>query len=92
MTASAWRWIGCWGDQGVPCYHDETARAERIDRARHALRELSERLAGPRALLTRDDDQRIQTFDPQLTPPQHQLLELLGVLAGAYIHTTDPDR
>jgi len=39
--------------------------------------------------LTRDG-QRIQTFDPQLTPLQHQLLELLGVPASAY--TTDPDR
>jgi transposase len=39
--------------------------------------------------LTRDV-QRIQTFDPQLTPLQHQLLELLGVPASAY--TTDPDR
>ena len=39
--------------------------------------------------LTRDS-QRIQTFDPQLTPLQHQLLEMLGVPASAY--TTDPDR
>ena len=39
--------------------------------------------------LTRDS-QRIQTFDPQLTPLQHQLLDLLGVPASAY--TTDPDR
>jgi len=39
--------------------------------------------------LTRDG-QRIQTFDPQLTPLQYQLLELLGVPASAY--TTDPDR
>ena len=39
--------------------------------------------------LTRDS-QRIQTFDPQLTPLQHQLLDLLGVHASAY--TTAPDR
>ena len=31
---------------------DETARAERIDRARRALQELSKRLAGPRARIT----------------------------------------
>jgi transposase len=31
---------------------DETARAERIERARHALAELEERLAGPRCRLT----------------------------------------
>jgi transposase len=31
---------------------DETARSERIDRARRALQELSERLAGPRARVT----------------------------------------
>jgi transposase len=39
--------------------------------------------------LTRDG-QRIQTFDPQLTPLQHELLELLGVPANGY--TTNPDR
>jgi transposase len=39
--------------------------------------------------LTRDG-QRIQTFDPQLNPLQHQLLELLRVPTSAY--TTDPDR
>jgi len=38
--------------------------------------------------LTRDG-QRIQTFDPQLTPLQHHLLELLGMPASGY--TTDPD-
>ena len=39
--------------------------------------------------LTRDG-RRIQTFDPQLTPLQQQLLELLAVPASAY--TTNPDR
>ena len=33
-------------------HHDETARAERIDRARRALKELSERLTGPRARIS----------------------------------------
>jgi transposase len=39
--------------------------------------------------LTRDD-QHIQTFDPQLTPTQHQLLKLLGIPASAY--TSEPLR
>jgi hypothetical protein len=39
--------------------------------------------------LTRDA-QHIQTFDPQLTPLQLQLLELLGIPARAY--TTNPLR
>lgn len=30
------------------------------------------------------DGHHIQTFDPQLTPLQHQLLELLGIPASAY--------
>jgi len=36
------------------------------------------------------DNQHIQTFDPQLTALQHQLLQLLAIPAGAY--TTDPAR
>jgi hypothetical protein len=39
--------------------------------------------------LTRDG-QHIQTFDPQLTALQHQLLELLAIPASAY--TTNPIR
>ncbi len=36
--------------------------------------------------LTRDN-QHIQTFQPQLTPLQQQLLHLLGVPASAYTNT-----
>ena len=41
-----------WVHSSAKQHHDESARAERIDRARHALGELSERLAGPRARIT----------------------------------------
>jgi transposase len=41
-----------WVHSSAKQRRDETARAERIDRARRALRELSERLAGPRARVT----------------------------------------
>jgi transposase len=41
-----------WVHSSAKQHRDETARAERIDRARHALSELSERLAGPRARIT----------------------------------------
>jgi transposase len=41
-----------WIHSSAKQHRDETARAERIDRARHALCELSERLAGPRARIT----------------------------------------
>ncbi|MGH2843119.1 MAG: IS1634 family transposase [Solirubrobacteraceae bacterium] len=41
-----------WVHSSVKQHHDETARSDRIDRARHALAELSERLAGPRARIT----------------------------------------
>ncbi len=61
----AWHWRVCpapfpttegyritWVHASAKQHHDESARAERIDRARHALGELSERLAGPRARIT----------------------------------------
>jgi transposase len=38
-----------WVHSSTKQHRDETARTDRIDRARHALSELSERLAGPRA-------------------------------------------
>lgn len=41
-----------WVHSSAKQHRDETARAERIDRARDALAELSERLAGPRARIT----------------------------------------
>lgn len=41
-----------WVHSSSKQHRDETARAERIDRARSALSELSERLAGPRARVT----------------------------------------
>jgi transposase len=41
-----------WVHSSAKQHRDETARAERIDRARHTLTELSERLAGPRARIT----------------------------------------
>jgi transposase len=41
-----------WVHSSVKQRRDETARAERIERARRALQELSERLAGPRARVT----------------------------------------
>jgi transposase len=41
-----------WVHSSAKQHRDETARAERIDRARHALAELSGRLAGPRARVT----------------------------------------
>jgi transposase len=41
-----------WVHSSSKQHRDETARAERIDRARRALGELSERLAGPRARIT----------------------------------------
>ena len=41
-----------WVHSSAKQHRDETARAERIDRARRALQELSERLAGPRARVT----------------------------------------
>ena len=41
-----------WVHSSAKQHRDETARVERIDRARHALTELSERLAGPRARIT----------------------------------------
>jgi transposase len=41
-----------WVHSSAKQRRDETARAERIDRARRALKELSERLAGPRARVT----------------------------------------
>ena len=41
-----------WVHSSAKQHHDETARTERIDRARHALSELSERFAGPRARIT----------------------------------------
>jgi hypothetical protein len=34
--------------------------------------------------LTNHDDQHVQTFPPQLTTLQQQLLRLLGVPANAY--------
>jgi len=37
--------------------------------------------------LTRED-QHVQTFQPQLTPLQQQLLALLGMPASAYLTTT----
>jgi len=37
--------------------------------------------------LTRED-QHVQTFEPQLTPLQQQLLDLLGLPASAYLTTT----
>ena len=39
--------------------------------------------------LTREN-QRVQTFEPQLTPLQQQLLDLLDVPAHAYLTTTNP--
>ena len=41
-----------WVHSSAKHHHDETARAERIDRARRALKELSERLTGPRARIS----------------------------------------
>jgi transposase len=41
-----------WVHSSSKQHRDETARSERIDRARHAVQELSERLAGPRARIT----------------------------------------
>ena len=41
-----------WVHSSAKQHRDETARAERIDRARDTLAELSERLAGPRARVT----------------------------------------
>jgi len=41
-----------WVHSSAKQHHDETARAERIDRARRALGELSERLTGPRARIS----------------------------------------
>jgi transposase len=41
-----------WVHSSSKQHRDETARTERIDRARSALAELSERLAGPRARVT----------------------------------------
>ncbi len=41
-----------WVHSSSKQHRDETARTERIDRARHALAELSERLSGPRARIT----------------------------------------
>jgi transposase len=41
-----------WVHSSAKQHRDETARAERIDRARHTLSELSERMAGPRARIT----------------------------------------
>jgi transposase len=41
-----------WVHSSAKQRRDETARAERIERARRALEELSERLAGPRARIT----------------------------------------
>ena len=41
-----------WVHSSAKQHHDESARAERIDRARHALEELSQRLAGPRARIS----------------------------------------
>ncbi|MCA1679943.1 MAG: IS1634 family transposase [Actinobacteria bacterium] len=41
-----------WVNSSSKQRRDETARAERIERARRALEELSERLAGPRARVT----------------------------------------
>ena len=41
-----------WVHSSAKHHHDETARGERIDRARRALQELSERLTGPRARIS----------------------------------------
>ncbi|MGH2864586.1 MAG: IS1634 family transposase [Solirubrobacteraceae bacterium] len=41
-----------WIHSSAKQYHDEIAREQRIDRARRALAELCERLAGPRARIT----------------------------------------
>jgi transposase len=41
-----------WVHSSAKQHRDETARAERIDRARRTLSELSDRLAGPRARIT----------------------------------------
>jgi transposase len=41
-----------WVHSSSKAHRDETARTERIDRARRALAELSERLSGPRARIT----------------------------------------
>ncbi len=41
-----------WVHSSAKQHHDQIARTERIDRARHHLTDLSERLAGPRARIT----------------------------------------
>jgi hypothetical protein len=65
----------------LPLYHeDRPCNAPTADRVFDHFADVQ------RHHLTRDD-QHIQTFQPQLTPLQHQLLDLLDVPASAYTGT-----
>ncbi len=66
----------------LPLYHEDRAcTAPTADRVLDHFADVQ------RHHLTRDAH-HIQTFQPQLTPLQQQLLDLLGVPARAYLSTT----
>ncbi len=68
----------------LPLYHENrSCTAPTADRVFDHFADIQ------RHHLTREN-QRVQTFEPQLTPLQQQLLDLLGVPAAAYLTTPNP--